>query len=178
LTRVFTAYSDGRFDLDGRRVRCALGKGGVVAAADKREGDGATPLGRWTMRRVLWRPDRGPKPRTTLKVAPIAPDDGWCDDPKDAAYNKPVKLPHAGGHEKMWRKDELYDLVLVLGYNDDPVRPGRGSAIFLHVARPNFSPTLGCIALAKPDVYELLAKAWPGDAVAVADAVSLAPGFD
>lgn len=176
MTRVFTAYADGRFDLDGRRVRCALGKSGVIAAADKREGDGATPLGRWAMRRVLWRPDRGAKPRTALEVSAIERDDGWCDDPKDAAYNKPVKLPHKGSHEKMWRADELYDLVLVLGYNDAPVRPGRGSAIFLHVARPTFSPTAGCVALAKDDVYALLAKARPGDAVAVMDAVSLAPG--
>ena len=175
MGKVFTAYADGRFDLGGRKVRCALGKGGVVPAAEKREGDGATPLGLWPVRRVLYRPDRGAKPRTRLEVSPIARDDGWCDEPAHPSYNRPVKLPHPGSHEKMWRADELYDLVLVLGYNDAPVRPGRGSAIFLHIARPNYSATLGCIALARADVLELLRKLGPGDSIAVVDAVSLAP---
>ena len=174
MSKVFTAYADGRFDLDGRKVRCALGKGGVIDGDDKREGDGCTPLGIWPMRRVLYRPDRGPKPATRLPVAAIKPSDGWCDAPNDPNYNKPVRLPYPASAEKMWRADELYDLVLVLGYNDAPVRKRRGSAIFLHVARPNFSPTAGCIALARTNVLALLAKAGPGDSVAVVDSVSLA----
>lgn len=174
MSKVFTAHADGRFDLDGRRVRCALGKGGVIDADDKREGDGCTPLGLWPIRRVLYRPDRGPRPVTRLPVAAIARNDGWCDAPADPNYNKPVKLPYRASAETMWRSDELYDLVLILGYNDAPVRKGRGSAIFLHCARPTFSPTAGCVALAKKEVIALLAKAGPGDAVAVADSVSLA----
>jgi len=178
MGKVFTAFSDGRFHLGGRTVRCALGRSGVIAASEKREGDGATPLGLWPIRRALYRPDKGPEPRTALKVAPIAPDDGWCDAPADPNYNLPVKLPYAASHERMWRDDALYDLVVVLGYNDDPPVKGRGSAIFLHVARPNYGPTAGCIALARADVLALLAAARPGDAVAVADAVSLAPTDD
>jgi L,D-peptidoglycan transpeptidase YkuD (ErfK/YbiS/YcfS/YnhG family) len=174
MSKVFTAHADGRFDLDGRRVRCALGKGGVIDAGDKREGDGCTPLGLWPIRRVLYRPDRGPRPPTRLPVAAIARNDGWCDAPRDRNYNRPVKLPYPASAEKMWRTDELYDLVLILGYNDAPVRPGRGSAIFLHCARPSFSATAGCVALARKEVLALLARAAPGDAVAVTDAVSLA----
>jgi L,D-peptidoglycan transpeptidase YkuD (ErfK/YbiS/YcfS/YnhG family) len=175
MSKVFTAFPGGRFDLAGRSVRCALGKGGAVPAADKREGDGGTPIGDWPIRRVLYRPDKLDKPRTSLSVAPIARDDGWCDAPGDPNYNRPVKLPYPASHERMWRDDDLYDLVVVLGYNDAPVVPGKGSAIFLHVARPDFGPTAGCVALAKADVLELLAKARPGDRVAVADAISLAP---
>ena len=177
MSKVFTAHADGRFDMDGRKVRCALGKGGVIDAEDKREGDGCTPLGLWPIRRVLYRPDRLPKPVTRLPIAALKPSDGWCDAPGDRNYNKPVRLPYPASAEKMWRADELYDLVLILGYNDAPVRPGRGSAIFLHCARPSFSATAGCVALAKKDVLALLKKAGPGDAVAVTDAVSLA-GMD
>lgn len=176
MGKVFTAFSDGRFDLGGRTVRCALGKGGVVPVSEKREGDGATPLGLWPVRRILYRPDKVAKPLSALQVSAIARDDGWCDESRDQNYNRPVKLPYPASHERLWRKDDLYDLVLVLGYNDDPVRPGKGSAIFLHVARANYSPTLGCIALAKPNVRVLLATLAPGDGVAVVDAVSLAEG--
>jgi len=175
MSKVFTAFPSGRFDLAGRSVRCALGKGGAVPAEVKREGDGATPIGDWPIRRVLYRPDKLSKPRTSLSVAPIAPDDGWCDAPGDPNYNRPVRLPYPASHERMWRDDDLYDLVVVLGYNDEPVVPGKGSAIFLHVARPDFGPTAGCIALSRADVLDLLAKARAGDRVVVADAVSLAP---
>ena len=175
MSKVFTAFPSGRFDLAGRSVRCALGKGGAVPAEVKREGDGATPIGDWPIRRVLYRPDKLSKPRTSLSVAPIAPDDGWCDAPGDPNYNRPVRLPYPASHERMWRDDDLYDLVVVLGYNDAPVVPGKGSAIFLHVARPDFGPTAGCIALSRADVLDLLAKARAGDRVVVADAVSLAP---
>jgi L,D-peptidoglycan transpeptidase YkuD (ErfK/YbiS/YcfS/YnhG family) len=177
MSRTYTAHADGRFDLGGRKVRCALGKGGVIDASDKREGDGCTPLGLWPMRKVLYRADRGPKPSTRLPAQAIARNDGWCDHPGDSNYNRPVKLPYPASAEKMWREDELYDLVVVLGYNDAPVRPGRGSAIFLHCARPRFTPTAGCVAIAKPELFALLARLAPGDAVAVTDSVSLA-GMD
>lgn len=151
---------------NGRFVRCALGRSGV--AADKREGDGATPAGRFPLRQVLYRSDRvRPPSACRLPLAAIDPDLGWCDDPADAAYNRPVRLPFAASHERLWRDDGVYDLLAVIGYNDDPVIPGRGSAIFLHVARPDFAPTEGCVALALDDVIALLACCQPGDCLSI-----------
>ena len=164
---IFRAGSDGRFHIGGRAVPCALGPSGVVEAANKREGDGATPLGLWPLRRVLYRPDRGPPPRTALPTLPIAPDDGWCDDPGDPAYNRPVTLPYPASAERLWRDDGIYDLIVVLGHNDDPPVAGAGSAIFLHLARPGYPPTEGCVALARPDLEAVLALAAPGDALEV-----------
>jgi L,D-peptidoglycan transpeptidase YkuD (ErfK/YbiS/YcfS/YnhG family) len=164
---IFTASADGWLDLGDGRARCALGPAGVVPAADKREGDGASPAGIWPIRRVLFRPDRGPPPATALPVQAIAEDDGWCDAPGDPAYNRPVKLPYGASAERMWREDHLYDLVVVLGHNDDPPAPGRGSAIFLHLAKPGYAPTEGCVALARPDLERLLRIARPGDAVEI-----------
>jgi L,D-peptidoglycan transpeptidase YkuD (ErfK/YbiS/YcfS/YnhG family) len=148
-------------------VRCALGKSGVTPAADKREGDLASPAGVWPIRRLLFRPDKGALPATALPVEPIARDDGWCDAPGDPAYNRPVKLPYPASAERMWRDDGLYDLVLVLGHNDDPPVPGLGSAIFLHLAKPGYGPTEGCVALAREDFEALLAAARPGDTVEI-----------
>ncbi|MCR9219442.1 MAG: L,D-transpeptidase family protein [Alphaproteobacteria bacterium] len=156
---------DGLRAPDGRRLRCALGRGGIARA--KREGDGVTPAGAWPMRRVLYRADRLSRPETALPTAPIAEDDGWCDDPADAAYNRPIKRPYAASHEAMWREDGLYDVVVVLGHNDDPPAPGAGSAIFLHVARPDYGPTEGCVALALPDLLDLLKRCGPETALAV-----------
>jgi L,D-peptidoglycan transpeptidase YkuD (ErfK/YbiS/YcfS/YnhG family) len=163
----FTAAADGWFDLGDRKARCALGKGGVKPAADKREGDGASPAGVWPIRRVLYRPDKGPAPATALPVQPIAPDDGWCDAPDDRDYNRPIKLPHSASFERMWRDDDLYDLVVVLGHNDDPPAPQKGSCIFLHLARPDFAPTEGCVALTRGDLEDLLRRAKPGDALEI-----------
>jgi L,D-peptidoglycan transpeptidase YkuD (ErfK/YbiS/YcfS/YnhG family) len=98
-------------------------------------------------------------------VQPIEPDDGWCDDPADPNYNRPVKHPYTASAERLWREDGVYDIVVVLDYNDDPVVPGKGSAIFLHLARPDYAPTEGCVALARADMEALLAQAKPGDAV-------------
>jgi len=167
---IFTATAEGVLDLGSRRVRCALGKGGVKPAADKREGDGVSPAGVWPIRRVLYRPDKGDPPKTALPAAPIARDDGWSDDPTDAAYNRPVKLPHPGSFEKLWRDDGLYDLVVVLGHNDDPPKSPMGSCIFLHLAREGYQPTEGCVALARSDLETLLATAKPGDAVEIREA--------
>lgn len=164
---IFTAHADGWIEWAGGRVRCALGRSGVIAAADKREGDGASPLGVWPIRRLLYRPDKGLPPPTALPAFPIAPDDGWCDAPGDLGYNRPVKLPYGASAERMWRDDDVYDLVLVLGHNDDPVVDGLGSAIFLHLARPGYAPTEGCVALARADAEALIAAARPGDAVAI-----------
>lgn len=165
---IFTAHADGRFDLAGRLVRCALGRSGVIAAADKREGDGASPVGAWPIRRLLYRPDRDPPPASAIPAEPIAPDDGWCDASGDVAYNRPVKRPYPASSEAMWRADGLYDLVLVLGHNDSPPVAGMGSAIFLHLAKPGYPPTEGCVALNRPDLEALLAIARIGDLVEIA----------
>jgi L,D-peptidoglycan transpeptidase YkuD (ErfK/YbiS/YcfS/YnhG family) len=133
---------------------CAIGKSGMIR--EKREGDGATPVGCWPMRRVLFRPDRVAAPVTALPVAPLTPDDGWCDDPDDRCYNQAVRLPYAGRHERLWREDGLYDILVVLGHNDSPPVVGYGSAIFLHVAALDFAPTEGCVALAMNDLIAVL----------------------
>ncbi|HJQ59624.1 MAG TPA: L,D-transpeptidase family protein [Vineibacter sp.] len=140
---------------DGDDVSCALGRGGVLT--DKGEGDGATPLGTWTLRCVWYRADRlAAAPATVLPTRAIREDDGWCDDPRSPDYNRPVTLPHPARHERLWRNDAVYDVVVELGYNDDPPVPDRGSAIFLHVARPDYGPTEGCVALALNDLLRLL----------------------
>jgi L,D-peptidoglycan transpeptidase YkuD (ErfK/YbiS/YcfS/YnhG family) len=157
--------SDGWAIWNGRRFRCALGPAGV--RQDKREGDGATPAGRFPFRRVLYRADRLARPKTALPCAAIARQDGWCDDPAIPAYNRPVTLPVAASHERLWREDGIYDVIVVIGHNDDPVLPGRGSAVFLHVAHDDFRPTAGCVALARDDLLQLLSAAKPGDGVSI-----------
>lgn len=146
---------DGRLLLGGETFRAALGRGGV--RADKQEGDGATPAGVLPLRRVLYRADRVPPPDCAVPIEPLAPDDGWCDDAAHADYNRMVRLPHGARCEELWRTDGVYDLIGVLGWNDAPVVSDRGSAIFLHVARADYAPTVGCVALALPDLRRVLA---------------------
>ena len=148
-------HPDGRLIWRGQVLRCAVGKGGV--RADKQEGDGATPAGLLALRRVFYRADRVPPPACAVAIEPIAPNDGWCDDPSHRDYNRHVVLPHDARCEELWRQDELYDLIGVLGWNDTPVMRGRGSAIFLHVARAD-APTEGCVALALPELTRVLAE--------------------
>lgn len=145
--------------LAGHPLPASLGRSGI--RADKREGDGATPRGTFRLTRVWYRPDRGARPRTGLPIRRIHPDDGWCDDPSSAAYNRPVRLPCRGGHEKMWRGDALYDYVVELAHNTRPRVRGRGSAIFMHVATPDFGPTAGCIALRGAALKRMLARIGP-----------------
>ena len=159
---IFTVDANGILQFGDRSVRCALGPAGVIPAAAKREGDGATPAGSWPLRRVIWREDRGPRPATALPVRALAHDDGWCDDPADAAYNRLVRLPYPASAERLWREDSIYDLIVVLGYNDDPPVAGGGSAIFLHIARPDFAATQGCVAVERQYLEILLALASPG----------------
>jgi L,D-peptidoglycan transpeptidase YkuD (ErfK/YbiS/YcfS/YnhG family) len=151
-----TVTPTGTFILGTESFRAALGQGGV--RADKQEGDGATPAALLPLRAVLYRADRLPCPVAAVPVRPLGPDDGWCDDPAHPAYNRPVLLPITASAESLWRDDAVYDMIGVLGWNDDPVVPERGSAIFLHLARPDFAPTLGCIALAVEDLRHVLAQ--------------------
>ena len=133
---------------------CAIGRGGISAA--KQEGDGATPLGTYPLRSLWYRPDRLQCPATGLLTRTITPFDGWCDDPEDPFYNRAVQRPYGGSHEEMWRADSLYDLVIVVGYNDAPIIPGKGSAIFIHISRQGYSPTAGCVALQREHLLTLL----------------------
>ena len=133
---------------------CVLGRTG--RRARKREGDGATPLGSFRLLRVLYRPDRVRRPRTALPVKSIRPQDGWCDAPEDRNYNRAVQLPYPASAERLWREDNLYDIVVLIGHNTRPRIRGRGSAIFLHVARPDLAPTEGCIALRREHLLRLL----------------------
>jgi len=157
---------DGILSVGPHRFRCALGRSGISDA--KREGDGATPVGCFALRRLLYRPDRLAAPDTGLGSQVIDANDGWCDDPDHASYNRPVRLPFDGRCERLFRDDHVYDLVVVLGHNDDPPVPNAGSAIFLHLASPDYSPTEGCVALALPDMLTVLQQAGPGDRMCVA----------
>lgn len=141
------------------RLPCALGAAGVTHR--KREGDGASPAGRFRLLGAFYRPDRLPRPRTRLPLRPLRPGDGWCDDPSDRRYNRPVRLPGSARHERMWRDDHLYDVVLDIAWNRGPIVRGRGSAIFLHLARPGFAPTEGCVAVEPQKIARLLPRIGP-----------------
>ena len=157
--------AEGWASWNGKQYRCALGPSG--ARREKREGDGATPTGRFPFRRLLYRADRLQPPATHLPQQAIDPADGWCDDPASADYNRPVRLPHPARHEKMWLETPLYDLVVVIGHNDAPVVKGAGSAVFLHVAREDWGPTEGCVAFARDDLLAILAQVSATDAVEI-----------
>ncbi len=150
----------------GRAIPCALGRAGIVRR--KREGDGGTPAGSLPLIQAFYRGDRGTRPVTGLPLVAIRRDLGWCDDPRAAAYNRPIPLPARAGHEAMWRADRLYDLVVDLAWNRGPIRRGRGSAIFLHIARDGFKPTEGCVALRPDDARRLLARLGPATRLVIA----------
>jgi len=137
----------------------ALGRGSIKA--NKREGDGATPRGTFRLKRLWWRADRHPRPPTRLPVRPIKLADGWCEDPRDRRYNQPVKVPPQSNADRLRRKDALYDFIVEIDHNTRPRVAGRGSAVFLHVARPGFAPTAGCIALELGALRRLLARVGP-----------------
>lgn len=134
---------------------CALGTGGI--SSNKREGDGATPLGRMRLVAGYLR-DRRFDRRSLLPLARISATLGWCEVPDDRNYNRPVKLPYRASHETMLRSDGLYDAVIVLDWNIRPRRRGRGSAIFFHLARPGLSPTAGCVAVTRSVMARLLPR--------------------
>ena len=136
------------------RFRCAIGRGGMRRG--KHEGDGATPIGAWPLREVFYRADRMARPVTKLPIRALAANDGWCDAPSDPQYNKNVKLPYGASAEELWRRDHVYDLIVVAGYNDAPVVPGAGSAIFLHIARSTYAPTAGCVAFSRANLIAIL----------------------
>ena len=142
-----------------KEYRCAIGKGGFVS--DKREGDGGTPVGEFALRRCWYRPDKLASVDTRFPTQIISQADGWSDDPAMPDYNRHVSLPYEGSHELLWREDELYDVFVEIAYNDEQVVAGKGSAIFLHCAKPDYEPTEGCVALARADLLELLQHIGP-----------------
>ncbi|MFI4948344.1 MAG: L,D-transpeptidase [Alphaproteobacteria bacterium] len=158
-------YSAGRLSWPGGGAVAACGRGGV--RPDKREGDGATPAGRFPLLQGFYRADRIAAPPTGLPIRALRPDDGWVDDPADPRYNQLVALPYPAHREEMWRADGVYDLLVVIGYNTDPPLPGRGSAIFLHVASPDFAPTVGCIAVDRDVLAGLLGSLGPGSMITI-----------
>ncbi|MGC9369087.1 MAG: L,D-transpeptidase family protein [Paracoccaceae bacterium] len=142
----------------GRRLPCSIGRGGITA--DKREGDGATPVGTHRIVGMLYRPDRMPRP--TDWARPIGPRDLWSDDLNDPAYNHLVRAPHPFGHESLHRADRLYDLVILTDWNWPRAEKGRGSAIFMHRWRKPRHPTEGCVALSPADLLWLARRIGPG----------------
>jgi L,D-peptidoglycan transpeptidase YkuD (ErfK/YbiS/YcfS/YnhG family) len=149
----------------GLALPVALGRGGIKA--NKREGDGATPRGNFRPKRLWWRSERYPRPATSLPVQRIGPDDGWCEDPGDRHYNRPVKVPPGSKADRLARIDHLYDFIVEIDHNTRPRVAGRGSAVFIHVARPGFAPTAGCVALDVGALRRLLARLGPRTKIVV-----------
>jgi L,D-peptidoglycan transpeptidase YkuD (ErfK/YbiS/YcfS/YnhG family) len=143
----------------GQTIPVAIGRGGILA--NKREGDGGTPKGIFRPRQVWWRADRHHRPRTFLPARAIAPNDAWCEDPASRHYNRSVRLDREQGGDRLKRDDHLYDFIIEINHNTAPRIAGRGSAVFLHLARPDFSPTAGCVTMTKPAMLRLLQHLGP-----------------
>jgi len=168
LLRVHTKPGDPRRGVllaGSQALPVALGRGGVKA--NKREGDGGTPRGQFRLCRLWWRADRAPRPATMLPMRRIRRHDGWCENPRDRAYNRPVTVPSDSPGDRLWRQDRLYDLIVEIDHNTRPRVAGRGSAVFIHVARPGFAPTAGCIGLEPRALRRLLARLGPRTRVIV-----------
>jgi L,D-peptidoglycan transpeptidase YkuD (ErfK/YbiS/YcfS/YnhG family) len=153
----------------GETVPAAFGKGGSIAAAAKREGDGATPLGIWPVRAALLRPDRITAPVTRLPWRWLRVGDGWSDGVTDPAYNRPVRWPHSHSAEQLWRVDHAYDIIVVLGHNDMPPVAPLGSAIFFHCTQPDRRPTEGCVAVDREVLARWLGQMEPGDVMTITE---------
>jgi len=151
MTIIVTA--DGFISQNDLRFRCALGRQGI--GWKHCEGDGLTPIGDFYLGRLFWRADRIEQPITQLPCVKIAENMGWCDDPDHADYNTLITLPHTARHEKLWRDEAVYDVIIEILFNCKPIQKGRGSAIFMHVAQSNYGSTEGCVALALPDLLTL-----------------------
>ena len=165
MTAIRVDGAAGRLRFGAIDMPCTIGRGGVCAAVDKREGDGCTPLGSWPVRGVLLRPGRVAPDSIRLPWRWIREGDGWSDDPADPTYNRPVQLPRPFSAESLLRDDDAYDVIVVLGHNDAPPVPGRGSAIFFHLSEGR--PTAGCVAVERADMLKLLPLLMPGDVMEI-----------
>jgi L,D-peptidoglycan transpeptidase YkuD (ErfK/YbiS/YcfS/YnhG family) len=134
--------------------KCTFGVNGI--SSKKIEGDKITPIGKYSLLKVYYRSDRIKNLKTKLKKIIIKKNMGWCDDPKSELYNKEIRTPNIFNYEKLYRKDKIYDLIVVLNYNSKPVIKNKGSAIFIHIAKQKFKSTEGCIALKRNDLIKLL----------------------
>ena len=143
----------------GLTIPVALGRGGILA--NKREGDGGTPRGTFHPRQLWWRADRHRRPETLLPARPIRPLDAWCEDPNDRHYNRPLRLTPESGGDQLTRADHLYDFIVEIDHNTRPRIAGRGSAVFLHLARENFGPTAGCVSMTEAAMLRLLRRLSP-----------------
>jgi L,D-peptidoglycan transpeptidase YkuD (ErfK/YbiS/YcfS/YnhG family) len=162
MVRVRPAAGDPRrgwLTTDGWTISVALGRGGIKA--NKREGDGGTPRGVFHPRRLWWRADRHVRPKTHLTVRPIRPGDAWCEDPAARHYNQAIRLEHGQAGDRLTREDHLYDFIVEIDHNTNPRMAGRGSAVFLHLARANFSPTAGCVSMSRSNMLRLLRRMGP-----------------
>lgn len=155
MTNIRVISSD-TLEFNEKAYSCVIGEKGFTDAPQ--EGAKKTPLGTFALRECWYRADRISAPVTKLPLKVISQDDGWCDDPKRPEYNLHVKLPFQGSHEKLWRDDNAYDIIVPIGFNDTNIVPGKGSAIFFHLAKPGYPPTLGCVAVSLNDMLEILAK--------------------
>jgi len=143
----------------GITIPVALGRSGI--RANKREGDGGTPRGMFRPRRLWWRADRHARPQTFLPVRAIAAEDAWCEDPASRHYNKPIRRPPDQGGDRLRRDDQLYDFIVEIDHNHQPCIKGRGSAVFLHLARDRFGPTAGCVSMTQASMLHLLRRLGP-----------------
>lgn len=166
IIRTQPNSSSATAEWNGRKMACVVGRRGPMLAEDKREGDGATPLGGWKVLYGMYRADRVTKPRGGLVWRAITPEDGWCDAPDDPLYNQPVPVGYPASHEVLWRADTAYDYLVVLDHNQ-PVKPRMGSAVFMHVGHPGKTHTAGCVALAVEDLQQVLATLGVGDRVVI-----------
>ncbi|MBB1089944.1 L,D-transpeptidase family protein [Rhodopseudomonas palustris] len=157
--------SRGWLTAGGMTIPVALGRGGILA--NKREGDGGTPRGTFRPRRLWWRADRWPKPRTFLPVRPITAEDAWCEDPSSRHYNRPLRRGPGEAGDRLQRADHLYDFIIEIDHNTTPRIAGRGSAVFLHLARDNFGPTAGCVAMTRGNLLRLLARIGPNTKIVI-----------
>jgi len=166
LADASLVYRDGMLSWAGGTTRAAIGRGGVTD--HKKEGDGATPAGVFSLVEAFYRADRvTPPPQTRLPLRALSPSDGWVDDPADGNYNRLVTLPYPADAEAMWLADAVYDVVVVIGFNMKPVVAGAGSAIFLHIARPDFSATAGCVAVDQATLLKLMPLLGPASTITI-----------
>ncbi len=150
---------------DGLAIPVALGRGGILA--NKREGDGGTPRGTFHPRQLWWRADRHSRPQTLLPARAIRPEDAWCEDPADRHYNQPIRLERDTPGDRLTRKDHLYDFIIEIDHNTRPRVAGRGSAVFLHLARENFGPTAGCVSMTEAAMLRLLRRLGPATRIEI-----------
>jgi L,D-peptidoglycan transpeptidase YkuD (ErfK/YbiS/YcfS/YnhG family) len=138
------------------RIKCAVGKRGI--GFKKKEGDLITPKGTYNLSGLLYRKDRVKNLKSNLKKNIINKSTGWCNDPKSKDYNKQIKLPFKYSHEKLYIRENIYDIILVLNYNMQPIKKNKGSAIFIHVAKKGFNPTQGCVAIKKKELRKIIKR--------------------